>query len=345
MKKSNPLKLHFILFLVLSIVALAQLSWWVIFQVQEGGRLTAQQRVVWDQQIGMAQTYFNDINPDDPEKTTWLKANFPDLLLDSATGNLTVSPEARQRLSRLAQKRVRMFVSEGAFFSLLVLTGIWFLFWALRKRIELENKTAAILSAASSGMNNPINGIRNDIETLLNSSQMESAQKELIEKISSNVQKIADTCDSVSMIQMLGASKRKIELEMIDISQATESVVAGYVAAHSKISSRIDSQIESGLTAVTNTPQWSRIIQGILRVVDNAAPSGIELSKIRETGKLNISWKPGISDKDIDKIRRDMEAESGIIRELGETIGVKIGVFVESGNSVSITAELPLLEG
>jgi signal transduction histidine kinase len=242
-----------------------------------------------------------------------------------------------------------MFVSEGAFFSLLVLTGIWFLFWALRKRIELENKTAAILSAASSGMNNPINGIRNDIETLLNSSQMESAQKELIEKISSNVQKIADTCDSVSMIQMLGASKRKIELEMIDISQATESVVAGYVAAHSKISSRIESQIESGLTAVTNTPQWSRIVQGILRVVDNAAPSketiGIELSKIRETGKLNISWKPGLSDKDIDKIRRDMEAESGIIRELGETIGVKIGVFVESGNSVSITAELPLLEG
>jgi hypothetical protein len=348
MKKSNPLKLHFILFLVLSVVALAQLSWWVIFQVQEGGRLSLQQRAVWDQQISMALTYFKYVNPEDSEKSTWLTANFPDLLLDSATGKLTVSPGALQRLNRLAQKRVRMFVSEGAFFSLLVLTGIWFLFWALRKRIELENKTAAILSAASSGMKSPITGIRNDIDAIINSSQLDASGKELIEKISSNVQKIADTCEGVSLIQMLGASKRKIELEMIDVSQTTKSVVAGYAAAHSKTASRIDSKIEDGLTAVTNTLQWSRIVQGILRIIDDAAPSkdtiNIDFSKNHVMGILDVNWKSGLADKDIEIILRDMEAESGIIRELGETIGVRIKVFVENGNSVSITAELPLLE-
>lgn len=348
MRKSNPIKLHFTLFLILSVVALAQLSWWVIFQVQEGSRLTSQQQAVWNQQMDMARTYFNLVNPYDSEKSPWLKANFPDLQLDTLTGDFTVSLEARQRLGRLAQKRVRMFVSEGAFFSLLVLTGIWFLYWALRKRIELENKTAAILNAASSGLKTPVAGIRNDIESLLSSSQTGSPQKELIEKISSNLQKIADTCESVSLIQMLGTSKRKIGLEMIDISQITKSTVDHYLAAHPETDSRLDTRIDDGLTAVTNTLQWSRIAQGILRIVENSAPPGdhidVGFSKVNDSGIFRANCKPGNPDKDLESMCREMEAESGIIRELGETIGVKTRVFVENGDSVSVTAELSLLD-
>jgi len=348
MKKSNPIKLHFTLFLILSVVALAQLSWWVIFQVQEGSRLTSQQQAVWNQQIDMARTYFNLVNPYDAEKSPWLKANFPDLQLDTLSGEFSVSPGARQGLSRLAQKRVRMFVSEGAFFSLLVLTGIWFLFWSLRKRIELENKTAAILNAASSGLKIPVAGIRSDIESLLSSSQTGSSQREIIDKISSNLQKIADTCESVSLIQMLGASKRKIKLEMTDISRATKSAVDDYLAAHPETASRFATQIDGGLNAVTNTLQWSRIVQGILRIVENSASPGdhirVSFSKTEDWGIFRADCESGSSVKDIDSIRREMGTESGIIRELGETIGVKIRVFIESGNSASITAELSLLD-
>jgi len=348
MKKSNPMNLHFTLFVILSVVALAQLSWWVIFQVQEGSRLTSQQQAVWNQQIEMARTYFNLVNPYDTEKSPWLKMNFPDLRLDTLSGDFTVSLEARQRLSELAQKRVRMFVSEGAFFSLLVLTGIWFLFWALRKRIELENKTAAILNAASSGLKSPVAGIRNDIESLLNSTQTGSTQRKIINKISSNLQKIADTCENVSLIKMLGTSKRKVGLEMIDISQTTKSAVDDYLAAHPESGSRLDSRIDDGLNAVTNTQQWSRIVQGILRVIDNAAPPedkiNVGFSKSNDSGIFRANCECGSTDKDIESIRREMEAESGIIRELGETIGVKIRVFVEDGNSACITAELPLLD-
>ena len=147
---------------------------------------------------------------------------------------------------------------------------------------------------------------------------------------------------------MLGTSKRKIGLEMADISKTTKSAVDTYLAAHPEATSRFDSGIDDGLTAVTNTMQWSRIVQGILQIVENATSPGdhinVSFSKNIDSGIFRANCKSGSTDKDIGSIRREMEDESGIIRELGETIGVKIKVFVEDGNSVSITAELSLLD-
>ncbi|UCE67622.1 MAG: HAMP domain-containing histidine kinase [Candidatus Zixiibacteriota bacterium] len=348
MIKPNPMRFHFVLFLILSIVAIAQLSWWVIFQVKEGDRITSHQQSIWNQQKKVAWTHFENTGFTDTEKSSWLKANFPDLELDNENRNLIITPEASQRLNELAQKRVRMFVSEGAFFSLLVFSGVWFFYWALCKRVELESKIENILSSAASSLKNPINSIKEDLDAISGSSQSELAQNKLLSRISSNIQKIADTCESVTLIKMLAASKRKIELELTDISNTLESVINDYKNSHTKSDLRINSDIERNLTAVTNPPQLSRIFQGALRVADNYAAEkddiGVRLSKELNSGILNMRWKPSMKSKDINIVCNRIESELGIIRELAETIGVKIKVKTEDENSVCVAAELPLLE-
>ena len=348
MKKSNPLRLHFILFLALSIVAIAQLSWWVIFQVKEGDRITSHQQSIWNHQEKVAWTYFDNAGLTDPEKSSWLKANFPDLELDKENHGLKITPEASQRLDDLAQKRVRMFVSESAFFSLLVLSGVWFFYWALRKRVEFEGKIESILSSAASSLKKPLTSIRDDLNTISGHSKSESVMNELLNRISSNVRKITDTCESVTLIKMLAADKRKIELELTDISDTLKSVINDYNNSHIKSDLKINSDIERNLTAVTNPQQLSRIFQGALRIVDNYAAEkaviNVRLSIELNSGILSIKWKLDMENKDINNVCNGIESELGIIRELAETIGVKIKVVAEGDNSICVLTELPLLE-
>ncbi|UCC81119.1 MAG: hypothetical protein JSW64_07105 [Candidatus Zixiibacteriota bacterium] len=348
MKKSNPLRFHFILFLALSIVAIAQLSWWVIFQVQEGGRITSLQQSIWDQQKQIASLYLNNSDLSEIDKSTWLKANFPDLELDKEYGNLKITPEAIQRLDDLAQKRVRMFVSEGAFFSLLVLTGVWFFYWALRRRIELENKTAGILGAAHSGMKGPISAIERNVEALLNSEKMDRDQKSLLSEIGAELQKVSDICENVSLIQMLAISKGKTDLIATDISESTASIISEYKTKLLRSGLKIEPEIEEGLTAVTNPGQWLKVVLGILRVAEyNSGENSsvvLGLRRKKELAELKVRCSPDIKDRKMLDIYANIESEMGIIRELAETIGVKIKVEIEDNNSICVTAELPLLE-
>lgn len=347
MKKPNPLRLHFVIFLTLSTVAIAQLSWWVIFQVQEGARITSLQQSFWDQQRKVASAYLENTGLSEAEKSSWLTTNFPDLELDD-DGNLKITSRAAEGLNELAQKRVRMFVSEGAFFSLLVLTGVWFFYWALRKRIDLEGKIESILSSAATSLKNPITSVNEDLRAISANSKSGAVDIELLNRISFNIQKIADTCESVTLIKMLATSKRKIELELTNISTVLESVLNDYEKSHARPDFQINPDFQANLMAVTNPQQLARIIQNMIRISDNyIAEKGVidvRLYKAPKRGILSIKWKPASENEDLEAICEKIESESGILRELSETIGVKIKVEIEENNSICVTAELPLLE-
>jgi hypothetical protein len=347
MKKSNPLRLHFILFLILSIVAIAQLSWWVIFQVQEGARINSLQKSIWNQQRKVASAYFENTELSDTEKSSWLTFNFPDLELDD-DGNLKITSEAARSLDELAQKRVRMFVSEGAFFSLLILTGIWFFYWALRKRIDVEDKIESVLSSATTSLIKPITSINEDLRAISATSGSGPIDVGLLTRISSNIQKITDTCESVSLIRLLATSKRKIELELTDISKILESVINDYKKTHARQDFQINSDIHINLVAVTNPHQLARIFQDMMRISDNyIGEKGIvdvQLSKELKRGILSLKWDPATEKEDPKAIFEKTESELVILRGLSETIGVKIEVLTGDDDSICLSAELPLLE-
>jgi signal transduction histidine kinase len=348
MKRPSPYRLHFILFLIISIIAIAQLTWWVVFQVQEGGRVSSFQRALWNQQMDIARTYFENAELTESEQSSWLNANFPDLRVDPENGNLTVTEKAARRLNDLAHKRVRMFVSEGAFFSLLILSGVWFFYWALRKRIELEYRTANILSAASSGLQKPIAAIRDDIGRLADIIASSQAGEDIIRRISSDVQKIADTCENVSLVRMLSTSKRKLELELIDISSRIELSVNEYRSSHGLSDSKFVSEINKDLSAVTNPHQLSRIVGEMLNIAgDYAGNKGtidVKLKRENQSAILNIDWRPAENNKNGNTILREIESTSAIIRELAETIGAKVVVQSEDGEKTAFRLEVPLFE-
>lgn len=345
MKRSNPMRLHFTLFLVLSIVGIAQLSWWVIFQIQEGDRVTAQQNSIWDQQKSMALLKIQTDELSPAAIAEWLNDNFPDLAFLPEQAKIEVTQKAMDRLDEIAQKRVRMFISEGAFFSLLVLTGVWFFYWALRKRIEQENRTASIIHAASLGMKGPLEALKNDIQSLSDTDSSFSQQKESFRRISSNIKKISDTCEQVSIIQMLGTSKRNIQLEMINISTLTNEAIEKLKGSLPVSGIALDFEIAPDLKAVSNPEHWNKIVQSFFRKSEDC--SKMEVLLVRKAFKAELVVNYNYEDKDSFSSAKlkEIGADLDIISELAGAIGVKISIIPGyEKNSITFMAEIPLLD-
>ena len=92
----------FLIFFLLALVALAQLGWWVIFQINEGARLKRIQRSIWDQQIELAGHCREAQSLNAEEFQTWLRESFPDLKLETDGYTILVNSGAIARLEQTA---------------------------------------------------------------------------------------------------------------------------------------------------------------------------------------------------------------------------------------------------
>ncbi len=275
----------------------------------------------------------------------WLNEKFPDLAFLPEQTIIEVTQKALDRLDKVARKRVRMFVSEGAFFSLLVLTGVWFFYWALRKRIEQENRTASIIRAASSMMRGPLEAIKNDIQSLSDSDSSFSQEKESFRRISANIKKISDTCEQVSIIQMLGTSKRKIQLEMTDISILTNEAIEKLKGSLSVSGIALNFEIAPDLKAVSNPVYWEKIVQSFFRKAEDC--SKMEVSLVRKAFKADLIVNYNYEDKESFSSAKlkEIGADLDIISELAGTIGVKISAIPGyEKSSITFKAEIPLFD-
>ncbi|MEE9553971.1 MAG: hypothetical protein V3W18_06695 [candidate division Zixibacteria bacterium] len=344
MKKNRPTRWHFILFLILSVVALAQLSWWVIFQVGEGNRISTHQNDIWIQQMATAEQRLDETGDSDIVSKQWLQNTFPDLEL-SLDGELTVTSEAKKRLDTVARKRVRMFVSEGAFFSLLIFAGIWFLYWTIKKKTDLENQTAGILTMASAVMKDPAELLQRDIELLEQSGISEPERTRLIAGIKTHIFKISHACNHVSVIQSLAAGKRKISINLTDLSKKTASILSEFDNPFEQLELSVEIDIEENVKAVTNPERWSLIARSYLlmaaRIVADDKGINIALRNTDGYARLNVSCE--IMAKSDEIINAQIEPEFENLRAMAELIGGK-GMLskADDSNMITFVLDLPL---
>ncbi len=352
MKNRGSFRWHFVLFVVLSLVAIAQLSWWVIFQVREGARISDNQRLIWNQQMELVLRRLDSPEGQNPAQfREWLNNTFPDLALSDDGRSLTITEQAENRLDGLARKRVRMFVSEGAFFSLLVLSGVWFLYWTLRRKVEMENQTAGIISAASTGIKNPISALGEDILALSGTNLSESGRDELLSRMKSNIGAISETCDRMSMLRLLSASRRKTPLSLNNLSEAAGALFAEIDGTLKTSGFKLESSVEPGLSSVTNLERWLAAVRGLMQIAMRITGEKIikaDFSRIENKAVLRISRRgvfESSGDHEFDSAYMLFAPEFNMIKETGEMTGAEISLArTDDGRGLIFTAVVPLLE-
>ena len=270
-----PFRRHFAAFALISVFAIAQLSWWTKFQFDEGQRVSVIQQSYWAQQVKLA-TEYRELHPGNFEE--WLATSFPDLEI-RGDGNLAVKSEARSRLDEIAGARMRMFIAEGSFFGLIVLLGVLYMFRTLREEIDTEHRQSVFLAATSHELKTPITCLRLYLDTLRQRELPEVKRAEILVTMSADLDRLNDLIERLLQAQRVLTPGVSLPLERLDVSEETARAMkelehrVQFSGKH-----RLNVDTENGLIALADPRRWQLVVKNL---VDNAmkySPQGGQIN-------------------------------------------------------------------
>lgn len=330
MKPKHPYRRQVVLFVLLSVLALTQLGWWIVFQLGEGSRTGRQQREIWEQQINIAQHWAVQQGLDRTAFRDWLAAAFPDLHLRD-DGHVAATEEAVARLDRLSGKRMRMFVSEGLFFTLLMAAGVAYVFWTLRREIDVERRHAVFLLATSHELKTPITSLRLYLDTLQNRELPPPQRAELFVTMQQDVERLTDQIDRLLQTQSMLDRRRRPALENTDLAEETAVAVDQMRGLFARSGFDLRVRLEAGLKAMTEPQRWQLVVKNLLENAFKYSPNGgvIEIVLARQRDHVRLT----VTDEGIGLERNQLERIFEQFYRVGsedtrKTRGTGLGLFL-----------------
>ncbi len=357
-----PVRSHFIAFFLLSAVATAQLSWWVVFQVREGTRITHIQTRLWEQQLELARERQHDFTmADGAGFAAWLAAAFPDLTQDGR-GRIIVRDDALHRLDHLARERIRMFVSEGIFFSLLLIVGVLYVYWILRRELLFERRQSAFLAATSHELKTPITSLRLYLDTLSERDLPPPQQREMLATMRNDLTRLTDLIQRLLQAQALVGGKSRAKLERTNLSEETKYVLDEVFGRFDLKGFQLRSRLEPDLFAQAHPERWRGLVRNLLENAFKYSPDGgvieIRLSRRGSLAELEVTDQGiGIPPAELEQIfgrfyrvgNEDTRRAAGtglglyLVREIAESFrGKAYAASAGEGKGATFTVSLPL---
>ncbi|MCB2199103.1 HAMP domain-containing histidine kinase [bacterium] len=262
-------KRHMVIFILLSIFAVAQVTWWVIFQVNISDREEMGQMKLWHQQIQTANHYVHDHFESTAQLETWLKANFPDLELSDSRHGIVVTDEARQRLHERTHNTRNMFIHEGIVFTLLLMAGILYLYRTLRKEVAIERHQANFLAAISHELKTPITALRLYLDTLIDRDLPKERETEIKGVMRENLDRLQNLIEKLLQARAMVNVKGQHQLEITELGGETEHVVTTFREERHDLA-KFDLTLslpDYPLFVRLDSEQWRQVL---LNLLDNA---------------------------------------------------------------------------
>ncbi len=363
LKKTLPLRRHFALFSLLSLFALAQLGWWVYFQVREGERVTHIQKQIWADQVDIARQQRAYYSPTSQQYAAWLDKNFPDLEADPANGELRVKESARQRLDQVAQQRIRMFIAEGLFFSLLLLVGVLYMYRTLQTELAVEQRQSVFIAATSHELKTPITSLRLYVDTLLKLKLPPETQQEILTTMRQDVSRLNDLIESLLHAQALMKGRERQALQPTDLSDETRVALEEMKNRFNPEKFPLNVDLDYGLMAMADPQRWQLIVKNLLDNAHKYSPNGgaidVFLSRVDGVARLTVSdqgigFDPSEAERIFERFYRigseDTRKTHGtglglfLVREVSESFqGRAWATSSGPGQGATFTVEVPLL--
>lgn len=216
-----------LLFILLTLFLIVQVSWWIIYQVRSGERFASLQQDLWLRQLATAQLW-SGAHASNPEALQqWLHTAFPDLTVTDE-GRIVISFEAQARLRHETQRSVRMFLYEGIFFSAVLILGIFFMYWTLRRELTFERRQSSFLSAISHELKTPITALRLYGDTLQQRKLPREQEVEILGSMEQNLDRLQSLIERLlqarAMILTPVANKRTVIHAADEIRAAVDHV-------------------------------------------------------------------------------------------------------------------------
>ena len=155
-------------FVVIVAFVLAQVAWWLVFQMQLLDRAASDREAAWSRDVATVDAWLAR----DPTALDGLLARYPHLRVREALASadapprVEVDPVARLHLTARDARARRMIAFEGPFFAIVIMAMLALIASSLRAERELKRRQHNFLSAVTHEFNTPIGTLRLLVQTL-----------------------------------------------------------------------------------------------------------------------------------------------------------------------------------
>ncbi len=226
------------IFWVLVVLCLAQAGWWIYFQVHEA-RVSRDQRVqALEVRRQLAESLLHDVRAID--RAAWLSQEFPDLQ-QAGDGRIAIREESLRAVEDESSGRVVMFLSEGGFFVLLIVSGMWVIYSALRREAELQARQNNFILSVTHEFKSPLASLKLYLQTMQSRTVSPERQQGFLENGLADIDRLQTLIDNVLAASRID-QKSTWKMEPINLSEIAINTLKKplYVQSADRLKTDID---------------------------------------------------------------------------------------------------------
>jgi signal transduction histidine kinase len=293
-----------LVFLGVVLFCVAQIAWWITFQIHHSGddlryraeRLEGDRRVAVE--LIRARAAAGQDEPGLPGRI--LQSEFPDLVWNEEAeaspglapyfprGEVQIRPELLEDLRERRTRRLRMFVSEGTFFLLVVSLGVLIIFHALRREVSLKRQQSNFVSAVTHELKSPLAAIRLFAETLELRDLGPEKRSQYLRAIQKDVDRLEMLVVNLLTVARLESGQVQLHPQPTDLVREVVENLEGLREALAERGVRLE--LEAGAEEIPVRSDGLALQTVLRNLVDNAAKYGGEGTTVhvrvrREAGR------------------------------------------------------------
>ncbi|MFH1700144.1 MAG: HAMP domain-containing sensor histidine kinase [Candidatus Zixiibacteriota bacterium] len=201
---------------------------------------------------------------------------------------ISISPGVLENLENKFNRRITMFVSEGSFFTFIILLGATLIYRTLRRSEELKSQQRNFIQAVTHEFRTPITSLRLYLETLQTGNVNPKKTGEIIPRMIDDTNRLEDMIDNVLQAGHFSKSDYSLKLKKTSLSHDLNKYldsIEPYIARNRGILKR---DIQPGIFARTDYQALGRAIRAL---IDNAmkysTPENKSISVLLSSDKRN----------------------------------------------------------
>ena len=262
-------------FVVVLVVATAQVVWWIWDQGTSSRRQIERVQQLYADDAAAARACAEQGMP--PEELARL---YPHLELSSAT--YEVDPLVLDDLRRERNSKINQYVWEGGFFLLVLFSGMIICWRAIRSEAELRGRQQDFLAAVSHELKSPLAGLQLTAQTMARRPMLEPDRQRWVGRILSDVQRLGTMISNILDTTRLERGEIETTPEPLVLRDAVDKAVQDVQLRAEEASATIDQRID---------PRWQVQADpaGLDTVIRNLVENAVHAVAARRGGRIELS--------------------------------------------------------
>jgi signal transduction histidine kinase len=305
----------FWVFVAVVTLVVAELGWWVTYQVREATELSTFKRAVLEHhkqiavQLILTRARRGPADEGLPGRT--LADTFTELVWEPGVPNnrelgryypghrVAIRPKALELIEQERLRPLRMFAAEGVVFLILVLVGAVLVLRALKGDVDLLRQQANFLSAVTHELRSPLTSIRLYTETMALRDPPAEKRKRYLKAIEEDVARLDALVENLLAVARLDKDGTLLRLESVRLEHGVSEFLETMrheldtrgVAVRLRIS---DTRGEAEDVVASHEARSDHEAQSVLVRVDRGALRTILRNLIDNALKYGVSNRPEI---------------------------------------------------